>query len=533
MRRRFIMGFALAVVTGIVVVGMPQAAFAGTINVTTTADEFTNPGPETGCSLREAIRSANDDINFGGCTGATPGHDTINVPAGTYLITRAPDGTAGGDLDIEEDVTIAGAGAPTTVIDGNQLDRVMDIPFAGFSVTISGVTVRNGQISGVGGGIKNIAALTLQNVVVSANGSTGDGGGVSSSGAGATLTITNSTISGNHSDLNGGGVANSAGTATLANVTISGNTANRNGGGIWNAGGGTLSLNNVTVARNTANQDAAPPAGDGGGIATDGATVNIGNTIVGGNDDASPSAGAKEPDCFGTLTSGGYNLISDTTDCNITGSNAGNITDQNAGLEALADNGGPTPTHALKNTSPAVNSGSPAAPGSGGTACESTDQRGVARPQGPRCDIGSFELQGAAAGAKCLGVRVTLTGTSGPDILNGTNKRDGIEALGGNDSIKAQGGKDGICAGDGKDVAKGGTGNDKITGQGGNDRAIGGGGADLVKGGGGNDRLRGKKKDDTLRGGGGNDRLNGGPGFDVCKGGPGRDRFRSCEERSG
>ncbi|HUH98961.1 MAG TPA: choice-of-anchor Q domain-containing protein, partial [Anaerolineales bacterium] len=53
-------------------------------------------------------------------------------------------------------------------------------------------------------------------------------------------------------------------------------------------------------------------------------------------------------------------------------------------LGPLSDNGGPTQTFALLATSPAIDAGND-------TFCESTDQRGVARPQGAHCDIGAYE----------------------------------------------------------------------------------------------------------------------------------------------
>jgi hypothetical protein len=55
-------------------------------------------------------------------------------------------------------------------------------------------------------------------------------------------------------------------------------------------------------------------------------------------------------------------------------------------IGALGDNGGPTPTHALLSGSPAIDTAA-------GGACPATDQRGVTRPQGPRCDVGAFEVQ--------------------------------------------------------------------------------------------------------------------------------------------
>jgi CSLREA domain-containing protein len=493
---------SLAFTAALVLAGPAPTALAGTINVNTFADEYgTNAAS---CALREAMHSANTGANFGGCTGAAVGPDTINLPAGTYTLTIGPagdDDNVSGDLDVASDVTLDPTGV--VVIDGTTLDRVLHVQ-AGGTLTAADLTIKRGKVvSGLGGGI---------NV-----------------GNGGVLTLTGVTLTDNETDSAGGAI-HSDGTATLRNVTISGNRADDSGGGFRNDG--TATLNNVTVAENSADND-ANGTGNGGGIYVDEGTLTISNSIVGDNTDKSPGASDKHNDCSGTLTSGGYNLIEDTTGCTIGGTTTGNITGVNPRIDPLADNGGPTFTHALKKNSPAVDAGNPAAPGSGGTACEATDQRGVSRPQGPRCDIGSFEREAPAAGAKCLGVAVTITGTAGPDTLTGTKKGEGIQALGGDDAIAAAGGKDGVCAGDGNDIAKGDTGNDKVTGQAGNDRAIGGGGADLVKGGKGRDRLRGKKQNDILRGGGGNDRLNGGPGFDVCRGGPGRDRFRRCEERSG
>jgi hypothetical protein len=57
----------------------------------------------------------------------------------------------------------------------------------------------------------------------------------------------------------------------------------------------------------------------------------------------------------------------------------------------LAENGGPTRTHALLEGSPAIDAGL-------AEICPATDQRGFGR-QGP-CDIGAFEFGGEApAGA--------------------------------------------------------------------------------------------------------------------------------------
>ena len=483
-------------VVAIAALALATPARAGVIAVNTQADEFgTNPAA---CALREAIEAANTDAAFGGCTGAAAGLDTITLPAGTYTVTLAPtlDGNSDGSLDVESDITLDPMGKVT--IDGGALDRVFTVSSAAF--TASDLTITRGVTPDEGAAILNGGDLTLTGVTLTANQAGFGGGAISNVDIGAT--------------------------ATLRNVTISGNAAHGDGGGLNNVAG-TATLNNVTVANNTAD-DEANGTGNGGGIFVQAGTVTIANTIVGDNTDKSPGATDKHDDCSGTLASSGYNLIENTTGCTIAGTTPGNITGKSPQLIALADNGGPTPTHALRKGSPAVDAGNPAAPGSSATACEATDQRGFPRPQGPRCDIGSFEREQPSA-LQCLGRPVTMTGTSGNDVLTGTTKRDVIRALGGDDVINALGGNDRVCAGAGNDRVNGRSGRDVVAGGSGNDRVRGAGGDDDLRGQSGRDRLKGKGGDDVLRGGPEPDALNGGGGIDTCRGGGGRDRIRRCE----
>ena len=127
------------------------------------------------------------------------------------------------------------------------------------------------------------------------------------------------------------------------------------------------------------------------------------------------------PDCNNglnsTIVSEGYSLVGDGSRC--AGLNVA-IDDQigtkevpiDAKLGPLADNGGLTLTHALLSGSPAIDGANPAAPGSGGTACPTTDQRGEARPSGAACDVGSVERGGGGAIA-ATAVEPTLGGTAG------------------------------------------------------------------------------------------------------------------------
>jgi hypothetical protein len=131
---------------------------------------------------------------------------------------------------------------------------------------------------------------------------------------------------------------------------------------------------------------------DRGGIADCcGGTVTIENTITAGNRDKSAS-GRVAPDCFpdsisgGDLISGGFNLIGKRAQCAVTKAR-GDIFGRKPRLAAPANNGGPVKTMALLKKSPAINAGSRG----GQTACLGADARGVARPQGRRCDIGAYE----------------------------------------------------------------------------------------------------------------------------------------------
>jgi len=395
------------------------------ITVTTEEDELNGDGD---CSLREAIQAANTNAAVDDCPAGSPiNPDTIIVPSGAYTLTLTganEDDNATGDLDILEDVTIRGAGAISTTIDGGAIDRALDIPIAGPSVTIEGLTITNGR-TGQGGGIRNEGALTLENVVVTGNAATTvDGGGIHNSGG--TLTLNDCTVSDNTADDNGGGINNyGGGIVTLNRCTVSGNLA-WEGGGIHNDGGSginRLTLNNSTVSGNSATGDGGGiytrvdilgchdlalvnctitgntadsddnDTGDGGGVYNNAGSTEVYNTLVAGNHDLSD--GTSHPDWSMHLGSYGYNLIGDTAGINRTEyDNAGtDLLNTNPQLGALADNGGETETHAFAVDSPALD----AVPVAQCTLA--TDQRGVARPQRADCDIGAYERENEAPDA--------------------------------------------------------------------------------------------------------------------------------------
>lgn len=239
--------------------------------------------------------------------------------------------------------------------------------------TVTGTVAFGGGISNVAPGILTVTACTISgNAVHDTLGPTGGrGGGITNSGS---ITIMSSTLSGNNVDAigQGGGIFNSA-NITMNNSTVSGNSSGADGAGIYNASTGTLQTNNATVAYNTTS------SGNGGGIfnAT-GGTVQFENTIIGAN------SGGGTPDCSGSLESRDFNLIQNISGCTLTGTTTDNKTGLDPLLGPLQNNGGLTLTHALLDGSGAVDSGND------GT-CQTTDQRGVLRPQGASCDMGSYE----------------------------------------------------------------------------------------------------------------------------------------------
>ncbi|MDT3778353.1 DUF2341 domain-containing protein [Nitrospira sp. MA-1] len=329
--------------TSIVIDQATQDAWEGvlaTYTVTTTTDGGAG-------SLRQAIINAN----------ANAGTDTITfVGSGTYLLTITGTGenaAATGDLDITESLNIIGNGAGSTIIDASGLggtpDRVFDIRTG--ITTMSGVTIKGGSgVTGAGIETQSGTTLDLIDVELRENFSAGNGGGIFNS---ATLTLDRVTIANNTASGNGGGIYFSGGVGgTLTNVTISSNSA-ANGGGLYNSNT-TVTILNSTIADNST------------GIAQLGgaAITQLKNSIL-----DNVGANANTP-----LTSMGFNIDSDGT------AGIGGPIDPR--LAGLADNGGPTRTHALLAGSPAINAGT-------ATGAPTVDQRGATRDAS--VDIGGFE----------------------------------------------------------------------------------------------------------------------------------------------
>lgn len=254
---------------------MEDRAVPATFVVTTMAD--TVDAGDGVVSLREAILDSN----------ARTTAATIVVPAGTYALTQTPVNTLvtglTGDLDISAStnypLTIRGAGAGTTVIDGGGLYRAFVITGFG-AVSITDLTVQGGNAGKSSGGaiFSQYATLSINNCTFSGNSAGGAGGGAIS--AGGTLTVGNSTFSGNSATspyLTGsasGGAINfvGSGTLTVSDSTFSNNSAN------W-AGGAIRSSATATVSSSTFTGNSAQY---GGGI-SNGGKMTVSNSTITGN----------------------------------------------------------------------------------------------------------------------------------------------------------------------------------------------------------------------------------------------------------
>ncbi|HEV7731869.1 MAG TPA: choice-of-anchor Q domain-containing protein [Candidatus Binatia bacterium] len=355
------------------------------------------------CTLRAAFQEAG--------AGFVP--DEIVLPAGAYALTN-------GALRVLDGLTVLGAGAATTVIDAGGASRVINLSTTSAApVVLSGVTIRNGvaadgscglgalRLPG-GGGICALfsGTLELHDSVVEQCSATESGGGAISAGSlvlerttirdngggphtnaairADTLVLRDSTISGN---TVGGIFVPVAGHASLVNATLSGNGATgiRIDGHCFGSSDcpapGSADLLNVTITGHSeagiynrrVYNNTPPPYPN--------APTTIANSLLAGN----------ASECTGGLVSNGYNVLQTLVACDVTGDATGNVVGAAPMLGALADNGGPTATHALSATSFASNAANPGPVGSGGFTCPATDQRGIARPIGGRCDIGAVE----------------------------------------------------------------------------------------------------------------------------------------------
>lgn len=327
-----------------------------TVFTVTNLDDGLAPG-----TLRQAIFDAKQ----------TPAvSDTIEFAAGlTGTIALSA-----GELVIDTPMSIVGPGADLLTIDAGGQSRVFNVDNGSASlinVEISGLTITGGSTDADGGGILNRETLSVSRSAI-VNNSAEDGGGIGSFSG--TFSLTDSTLSGNSaSGVFGGGAgifnfsSTKAQTSTISNSTLSNNTSTTKGGGVYNFLG-TLIIQYSTITQNEA------PANQGSGVATLGdtnaASTQVHSSIVSGNFNTDVDlVVALQP----AVSSNGYNLVGFGTAAGAFGASGDQSLNSDPGLGPLADNGGPTQTHALLTGSPAIDAGNP----SPGVDVPAFDQRGT------------------------------------------------------------------------------------------------------------------------------------------------------------
>jgi hypothetical protein len=336
-------------------------AHAGTITVDGTT-----------CSLANAITTANSGSNTSGCTGGSAGADTIDLQTDVTLTATLP--------QITTEITVEGNGY--TIHRSSATAFSILTVASGGNLTLKQATITGGSANN-GGGINNSGALTVQDSTITGNSSSTSSGGGGIYSDYATLSVQNSIIT-NNTATNGGGIFIRGGNATIQNSTISGNTATTSdGGGIVNIYG-YLTVVNSTITGNSAS--------NGAGMSS--SLVMTGSTTVKNSIIANQSSGV---DCYtygGSITSQGYNIESDTS-CGFTGTgDQHNVSSGSLNLGTLADNGGPTQTHALGSGSVAIDQIPNGV--NGCVSGTSVDQRGAVRADGANrggsgCDVGAYE----------------------------------------------------------------------------------------------------------------------------------------------
>ncbi|MFH2101880.1 MAG: right-handed parallel beta-helix repeat-containing protein [Chloroflexota bacterium] len=348
----------------------------------------------SGCNLPTSIPcSAGHLIEAIDNANATPATtDVINLAAGcTYELVQV-NNTTGGDNGlpvIASSIVINGNGAVimrTSVVP--EKFRLFYISSLG-SLEINEVTLTGGHaynsadtnqvIPNSGGAIFNSGHLTVNNSLIQENYAR-EGGGIFNTG---TMKLSGVTIDSNHDyfGLPGGAGLHNTGSGTVENSTFSHNGVPELQDGIFNVG--TLVMTNSTVSHN-----GFTGIDNEGDLTINHVTIAFnGGVAVGSCGDmyVSNSIIAQPPGTGGCGCNTIHPIFPNIDTTGTCGGILVNLTDIRLG--PLADNGGPTQTHALLPGSVAIDIVN--------RLCLPTDQRGITRPFGQKCDAGAYEFTDA------------------------------------------------------------------------------------------------------------------------------------------
>ncbi len=438
--------FVLTCLVTLSLITLPSFVVQADSYFVTSVDD--NTTSDSNCTLREAIRAANDNSANDDCGAASPGDDTITfITSGTIelgaQLPRIEDARNVGKLTIDAEGAIT--------VSGQDNVGVFHVAGGG-ELVLENIIVSNGNVeSGEGGGLLNLGTVTVRKSIFSNN--TADRGGAIDNFF-ADLTVENSTFSGNEaidfddsaSDVGGGAIANVGSTTTITNSRFANNATEGDGGAIYNNSGtvnvskGTFDENNrgifggaisnhdtLTITTSTFVDNASLNGGGGlrnssdgtatvknstfssnsGGEASGGGLWNSGSVSIthtsfvqntsktgGAGLDNSGSISIKNSivadstqsdNCSGSLDALGVNFDTDGSCTGFT-----QVTSAELNLGALANNiPGTNATHALSPGSVAIDASTDCADVDGSNV--TADQRGVSRPQGEACDAGAYE----------------------------------------------------------------------------------------------------------------------------------------------
>ncbi len=226
----------LTLLVGLLAVTPATPAHAAPLTVDTLIDEDDGSCIDGDCSLRDAVATAANG-------------DTITFSVNGTL-TLALD-----EIVINKDLTISGPGISKLTIDAHQASRHFNIS-SGKVVTLSGMTLKNGQAGGHGGSISNAGILALDQMVLTQNSTSSQGGAIRTEGG---LAISNSSLSNNSAASGGGAIATAAGVSlALVNTVFDGNSSLEGGAILLGSDMGfvsTMNATHVTMTNNTATSD--------------------------------------------------------------------------------------------------------------------------------------------------------------------------------------------------------------------------------------------------------------------------------------
>src|SRR3954468_24281715 len=366
-------GRGVLVVAAAVLLIAPSAAHAATINVNTNADVST-----TGCTLRDAITAADGNAATGACS-AGAGADTIEVAVTGQIALGSP------LPDIVSGMTIAGPGSSYLDVhrSGGGNYRIFHVSNAASDVTISSLTVSNGNVAG------------------------------------------------NFNTVGGGGGIENEGTLTLDDVSVTGSSVTDTeaapyaaGGGVYNSGPGTLHLNDSRINGNTASVTGTDTGGldlayvEGSAIMNSG-TMTVDRTTIHGN--ATAGTAIKGVHAAGAVSGGGPATITastidgNTTDGAATGSGASALTyggaiDQQV-LQGIANNGA-----LILDRDTVADNSLTSTPGPGGTAMDRGG--GLALYNNGQANIASVTIADNRAQNGASGQNIVVKSSSNPNIAN-------------------------------------------------------------------------------------------------------------------